>query len=88
MRCGGHSRHTHAICRHLARRAAGTHAVDRTKYGSTRISTKSYLVHHMQQIAKAAVIGDARAMLKQLTHVKQRRCAAAAHAADAGGDEA
>ena len=42
-------------------------AVDRTQYGTTRISTKSYFTHHTQQIAKAAVMYDARAILKRVT---------------------
>ena len=73
------------MCERLARRASGAHAVDRTKYGSTRISTKSYLVHHVQQISKAEVIGDARAILKQVTHGKQRMCALTAQADVTGG---
>ena len=80
---GGIAPHSYAVCERLARRASGAHAVDRTKYGSTRISTRSYLVHHVQQISKAAVIGDARAILKQVTHGKQE--AAHVRADRAGG---
>ena len=82
---GGIAPHSYAVCVRLARRASGAHAVDRTKYGSTRISTRSYLVHHVQQISKAAVIGDARAILKQITHGKQRLCALSAQAGETGG---
>ena len=82
---GGIAPHSFAVCVRLAQRAGGAHAVDRTKYGSTRISTKSYLVHHVQQISKAAVIGDARAILKQITHGKQRMCATTAQADATGG---
>jgi hypothetical protein len=42
-------------------------------------------VHHVQQISKAAVIGDARAILKQITHGKQRLCALSAQAGETGG---
>ena len=40
----------------------GKGAVDRTQYGSTRISPKSYFVHHTQRITKAAVMHDAKAI--------------------------
>ena len=79
---GGIAPHSYAVCVRLAQRAGGAHAVDRTKYGSTRISTRSYLVHHVQQISKAAVIGDARAILNEAGYSRQ-----AAHVRDdrAGG---
>ena len=58
-------------------------------YASTRISTKSYFTHHTQQIAKAALMYDARANLKRVTVLKQTclRMGTAAHAA-AWSDEA
>ena len=61
--------------------------LDRTRYGSTRISTKSYFVHHTQRITKAAVMYDAKAILKQVVVLKQRclRTGTATHAATAGG---
>ena len=34
-------------------------------------STKSFFTHHTQQIAKAAVVYDARAILKRVTVLKQ-----------------
>ena len=47
-------------------RKADRGAVDRTRYGTTRISTrKSCFTHHTQQIAKASVMYDARAILTQ-----------------------
>ena len=63
-------------------------AVDRTQYGTTRISTKSYFTHHTQQIAKAAVMYDARAILKRVTVLKQTclRAGTAAHAAAWSGE--
>ena len=65
----------------LARRSEGRGATDRTKYGGTRISTKSFYVHHSQMMVKAAVMHDAKAILKQVTCLKQRVCTAA-NAAD------
>ena len=87
---GGIAPHSFAVCVRLAQRAGGAHAVDRTKYGSTRISTKSYLVHHVQQISKAAVIGYARAILnagysRVTARGKQRMCATTAQADVTGG---
>ena len=51
----------------LARRSEGRGATDRTIYGHTRISTKSFYVHHSQMLAKAAVLFDAKAIRKQIT---------------------
>ena len=64
----------------------GKDAADRTRYGRTRISTKSFFVHHTQQMAKAAVMYDARAILKRVSVLKQQRLrtGTAAHAAHAG----
>ena len=45
---------------------------DRTKYGSSRASTRSFYVHHMQQVSKAAVMYDARATRVQIGCLKQR----------------
>ena len=55
----------------------GKGATDRTTYGGTRISTKSFYVHHSQMLSKAAVMHDAKAIRKQITCLKQRVCAAA-----------
>jgi hypothetical protein len=56
----------------LAERAKGRSATDRTRYGTTRASTRSYYVHHTQQIAKAAVMYDAQAIRKQIICERQR----------------
>ena len=61
------------------RRAKGIRgAVDRvlvfTRYGTKRISTKSYFTHHTQQISKAAVMYDARAIFKRVTVLLHSRC--------------
>ena len=69
---GGAGRGTRAGLRKLDERASGPGAVDRTKYGSTRASPKSYYVHHLQQISKAAVVYDAMAIRKQILSLRQR----------------
>ena len=66
-----------AACAHismLARRSRGRGATDRTRYGGTRISTKSFYVHHSQMLSKAAVVFDAKAILKRVTCLKQEAC--------------
>ena len=84
---GGVAPHSRRHCGLLTGRTRGKGAVDRTRYGSTRISPKSYFVHHTQRITKAAVMYDAKAILKQVVVLKQRclRTGTAAHAATAGG---
>ena len=70
-------------------RKADRGAVDRTRYGTTRISTrKSCFTHHTQQIAKASVMYDARAILKRVNVLKQTclRAGTAAHAAAWSGE--
>ena len=78
---GGIAPHSLAHIRFLARRSAGRGATDRTAYGETRCSTKSFYTHHVQQISKAAVMYDAMAILKKLTGQKQKMCTNAANAA-------
>ena len=69
---GGIAPPTLAAAGRLARRAKGRGAVDRTIYGTARMSTKSFFVHHMQQLGKAASIGDAHAINEQA--IKLRAC--------------
>ena len=83
---GGVTPHAMAHMRYLARRASGKGAHDRTRYGSARISTKSFLQHHLQRISKAAVIYDAMAIRKQITALKQREFGCAAQAAAGEGE--
>ena len=65
----------------------GAHKFRCELYGRTRISTKSFFVHHTQHLAKAAVMYDARAILKRVTACAQAssnaclRTGTAAHAA-------
>ena len=47
-------------------------AVDRTRYGKLRGSTRSFERHHLQQVVKAAVVGDSEGILRQVTSLKQR----------------
>ena len=63
--------------RRLAERARAPGGSDRTKYGRARASTRSFYTHHMQQIVKAAVVHDARAIRVQVGCLKQRALARA-----------
>ena len=86
---GGLAPHSRRHVGYLTGRAKGRGAVDRTRYGTTRISTKSYFTpHRSQQIAKAAVMYDARAILKRVTVLKQTclRAGTAVHAAAWSGE--
>ena len=74
---GGIAPATRAHIAKLARRSEGRNAADRTKYGGTRISTKSFYVHHSQMLSKAAVMHDAKAIRKRITCLKQEVCMAA-----------
>ena len=56
----------------LARRAQVQGARDGTLYGKLRISPRSFVVHHVQRIAKAAVIGDARNIRDQIRAAKSQ----------------
>ena len=56
----------------LSRRVQGKNAIDRTKYGRTRVSTKSFYTHHQQQISKAATKYDASQIRAQITYAKQK----------------
>ena len=63
-------------------REKGAGASDRTKYGSTRASARSFMVHHTQRISLAAVKYDALAIRKKMLSKKQKL---AAHAAPTDG---
>ena len=69
---GGIAPESRAALRRLARRARAKGARDRTVYGSTRISTRSYLTHHTQRIVKGVVMYDALNIIQQVGCVKQR----------------
>ena len=69
----------------LSRRARTPGAVDRTRYGSVRMSPKSYFVHHTQQLSKAAVVGEGASIRRRIDVLKQKACRAVA--ADAAASE-
>ena len=58
-------------------------ASDRTKYGTSRCSARSYVVHHTQRISLAAAMYDAMAVRKRLLGKKQKIAAPAAPTDDA-----
>ena len=62
---GGQSPSLRSQMRSLAERTKGKGASDRTNYGRTRISARSFLEHHTQRISLAAVMYDARAIRKR-----------------------
>ena len=57
----------------------------RTNYGLTRRSTRSYEVHHKQRISLAAVMADAKAIRRRLLALRQQLQINAAPAAFALG---
>ena len=64
----------------------GKGATDRTVYGTTRVSTRSFYTHHTQQMSKAAVMHDAKAIRRQVLYLKQRVFGCAVRATEAGAD--
>jgi len=58
----------------LANRSKGHGAYDCTRYGRTRASLASFVTHHTQQISKAAVVNDSKAILKCIISRKQKAC--------------
>ena len=83
---GGITPHFLAHVSYLSHRAKGKGARDGTKYGTSRTSAKSFFVHHIEQIAVAAVQFDAKAIRKALRAKKQKMlgyAAAGGGAADA-----
>jgi len=56
----------------LANRSKGHGAYDRTRYGRTRTSPTSFVTHHTQQISKAAVVNDSKAILKCIISRKRQ----------------
>jgi glycerol-3-phosphate dehydrogenase (NAD+) len=63
--------HSRRHCGFLHGRAKRRGAIDRTRYGRTHISTRSFFAHHTQQISKAATMWDARAIIKRIRAVAQ-----------------
>ena len=73
---GGLTGPTRRVVRHYAKRSTGQATGDRTRYGPHRGSTRSFYTHHVQQMSKAAVIFDAKAIGKQIRKLKMRVCGA------------
>ena len=48
----------------LARRSGGKNATDHTRYGRTRASPRKFYTPHMQQLSRAVVMYDARALAR------------------------
>ena len=65
----------------LARRAEGKGKRDSTKYGSSRTSARTFFQHHVQQLSKAAVVGDAQAMRRREIRAGKQRAINAGGAA-------
>ena len=59
---------------YCSRRARGKHARDGTKYGRSRMSTRSFYTHHTQRLSFAAAVGDVMGISKEIRHTKQRLC--------------
>ena len=55
----------------LSKRARGKGARDGTKYGRSRTSTRSFYVHHTQQLSVAAAIENVRGLHKAVQNKKQ-----------------
>ena len=69
---GGITPRARAAIYDLASRVDGVGGIDRTKYGCTRASPRSFFVHHTQQLTKAAVMNDAAAIRKAVTQERQK----------------
>ena len=69
---GGHSPHSLRYISRLAARVKKARARDGTKYGRSRTSATSFFMHHTQQLSAAAQVGDAKAIRREITHLKMR----------------
>ena len=54
----------------LAQRVTKGNGRDSTQYGRSRTSTYSFFSHHVQQLAAAAQVGDAKAIRAKITAEK------------------
>ena len=76
---------TLAAFRRWDRRARGAGAgTDRTKYGTTRRSTRQHFKHHTQLLSTTAVVENAKSMCRTLTKLKTKLHAAGAAPTGAG----
>ena len=69
---GGIAPHPRAVARRYARRTRGKNATDRTMYGNSRVSTRSFYTHHTQRISKNVICYDAQNIRTQAGHLKRR----------------
>jgi len=69
---GGISPHFLRFISRLAARTKRGGGRDGTQYGRSRLSAKSFFVHHTQQISAAAQVGDAKAIRRKITAEKMR----------------
>ena len=60
----------------MTRRASAPGARDKTKYGTTRLSTRSFYTHHTQRVTLAAVRLDAKNIGMGVNRIKGQVCAA------------
>ena len=60
-----------------AARARGAGSRDGTTYGRSRASATSYYVHHVQQLARAAILGNVKGIHKCVSNQRQQLAAAA-----------
>ena len=51
-------------------------ARDKTKYGATRVSTRSFYTHHTQRLSTAAVRLDAKNIRRGINRIKGDVCSA------------
>ena len=64
-----------AFVSYLATRTRGASARDGTNYGSSKMSAKSYYVHHTQRLSKAAACGNVMGIHDSIRAAKQRMAA-------------
>jgi len=68
---GGIYRDTKFALHALSKRAAAATALDRTRYGVAAASPRTFMQHHSQRIARAAVLQDAAAIRKKIIALKR-----------------
>ena len=61
-----HARSTHIRGRSTARAAGAT---DNTRYGTSRLSTRSFVAHHLGQISTAVQVADAETIANRAAHI-------------------
>ena len=67
---------------YLAGRARGGHGRDGTRYGGSRMSARSYYVHHAQRISKAAAGADIRGIHDSIRGLRMRQLGASPDAGE------